>query len=277
MAAPRSILLALAVIGATGAPVASALAAPALRSIVVPHRAVYEIGLLRADDGSGVSSAAGLMVFEVTGSACAGYSMRQRMVINIGDEDGNLGKLDFRIETFESGDGDLYSFDSRTTMNEELIEAVEGEARRLGASIEVTLARPAAKTLTLDGAVLFPSQHLQAILDAALAERSYLSVDIYEGVGSGETSDEAIAAIGKSSKTLRDDPLGGDARQWPVSIGYFETDDVAEQQASEELPAYQMSFTLFENGVTSDLVMDYGDYALSGALTEIEALASPGC
>ena len=277
MAVPRSILLALAVIGATGAPVASALAAPALRSIVVPHRAVYEIGLLRADDGSGVSSAAGLMVFEVTGSACAGYSMRQRMVINIGDEDGNLGKLDFRIETFESGDGDLYSFDSRTTMNEELIEAVEGEARRLGASIEVTLARPAAKTLTLDGAVLFPSQHLQAILDAALAERSYLSVDIYEGVGSGETSDEAIAAIGKSSKTLRDDPLGGDARQWPVSIGYFETDDVAEQQASEELPAYQMSFTLFENGVTSDLVMDYGDYALSGALTEIEALTSPDC
>ena len=271
MAVPRSILLALAVIGATGAPVASTLAAPALRSIVVPHRAVYEIGLLRADDGSGVSSAAGLMVFEVTGSACAGYSMRQRMVINIGDEDGNLGKLDFRIETFESGDGDLYSFDSRTTMNEELIEAVEGEARRLGASIEVTLARPAAKTLTLDGAVLFPSQHLQAILDAALAERSYLSVDIYEGVGSGETSDEAIAAIGKSSKTLRDDPLGGDARQWPVSIGYFETDDVAEQQASEELPAYQMSFTLFENGVTSDLVMDYGE------LTEIEALTSPDC
>ena len=72
------------------------------------------------------------MVFEVTGSACDGYTMRQRMVVNIGDEDGNLGLLDFRITTFESGDGDVYSFNSRTTVNQEVVEAVEGEARRHG-------------------------------------------------------------------------------------------------------------------------------------------------
>jgi hypothetical protein len=34
---------------------------------------------------------------------------------------------------------------------------------------------------------------------------------------------------------------------------------------------------LYENGVTSDLVMDYGDYALLGSLQEIERLASPNC
>ena len=43
------------------------------------------------------------MVFEVTGSACEGYKMRQRMVVNIGDEEGNVGLLDFRITTFEFG------------------------------------------------------------------------------------------------------------------------------------------------------------------------------
>ena len=48
-------------------------------------------------------------------------------------------------------------------------------------------------------------------------------------------------------------------------------------ELGEELPTYQMSFTLYENGVTNDLVMDYGDYALSGSLEEIEPLADQGC
>ncbi len=269
-----AITLASVVLGATQA---SGQSAPHLRDIITPHRAIYDIKLARSDEGSGVSSAAGRMVFEVTGSSCLGYSMRQRMVVNVGDEDGNLGKLDFQISTFESGVGDLYSFDSRTTMNQETIEAVTGEARRLGSDIEVTLKEPAEKTVLLDGSVLFPSQHLQAILDAARAERHFLTVDVYEGAGSGETSDEATAAIGKATATADDDMLGAGLRQWPVSIGYFETDSVASDQLGEELPAYQMSFTLYENGVTSDLLLDYGDYALTASLEDVEQLARADC
>jgi hypothetical protein len=198
-------------------------------------------------------------------------------VVNIGDEDGNLGKLDFQISTFESGVGDLYSFDSRTTMNEEVVEAVEGEARRHGANIEVTLKRPAEKTVTLPGEALFPSQHLQAIIDAARGEQEFLSVDIYEGAGTGESSDEAAAAIGKVTRTRADNLIGGGLRQWPVSIGYFDAKEASEEHSGEELPTYQMSFMLYENGVTSDLVMDYGDYALLGSLQEIERLASTNC
>jgi len=256
---------------------ANAQSAPRLRDIIVPHRAVYDIDLARADSGSGVSSARGRMVFEVTGSACVGYTMRQRMVVNIGDEEGNLGKLDFRISTFESGDGDVYSFDSRTSMNEEVVEAVEGEARRRGSTIEVKLKQPSAKTVSLDGGVLFPSQHLQEILDAARADRSFLTADIYEGVGTGESSDEATAAIGKADRGGDSVPFVGGIRHWPVSIGYFDVPGVAEEHTGEELPSYQMSFLLYENGVTSDLVMDYGDYALSGSLKNVVPLSTPDC
>lgn len=255
---------------------ADAQSVPVLRDIIAPHRAIYDIHLARSDQGSGVSSANGRMVFEVTGSVCQGYSMRQRMVVNIGDEDGNFGKLDFQISTFESGDGDLYSFDSRTTMNEEEVESSLGEARRHGSTIEVTLRKPAEKTVELDGTVLFPSQHLQAIIDAAQEERSFLSADIYEGAGSGETSDEAAAAIGKGSRAGEDNLLDG-VRQWPVSIGYYEATEASKEHRGEELPTYQMSFLLYENGVTNNLVMDYGDYALSGSLTDIEPLSHPNC
>jgi hypothetical protein len=261
---------------AAGATAAAAQTAPALRNIIAPHRAIYDITLAHTEDGSGVSSAAGRMVFEITGSACDGYTMRQRMVVNIGDEEGNLGRLDFRIATFESGDGDVYSFDSQTTVNQEIVEAVEGEARRLGANIEVKLKEPSEKTVLLDGNTLFPSQYMQVIIDAALADLNFLSVDLYEGAGSGEATDEAAAAIGDALPSGHTSPLTDGVRHWPISVGYFD-DGADDSGLGEELPTYQMSFTLYENGVTNDLIMDYGDYALAGALQQIEPLARSDC
>lgn len=279
MLAPRAVSLTLVLLLASAAGHAAAQPTPALRNILASHRAIYDIGLARANQGSGVLSAEGKMVFEVTGNACEGYKMRQRMVVNIGDDEGNLGLLDFRITTFESGDGDVYNFDSRTSVNQEVVESVVGEARRNGDKIDVSLTQPAAKKVTLDGGVLFPSQHMQAIIDAAIANRRFLQADIYEGAGTGDSPDEVSAAIGGELPVAKDEPLRTGVRNWPVSVGYF---DPAKPTAGtsglgEQLPTYQMSFTLYENGVTNDLVMDYGDYALSGSLKEIEPLASDSC
>lgn len=245
--------------------------------LVVPHRAVYEISLARSDQGSGVSTASGRMVFEITGGACQGYTMRQRMVVNIGDEEGKQGRLDFRISTFESGAGDLYSFDSRTSVNAEVVEAVEGEARRAGSQIEVKLTHPTEKTISLDGDTLFPGQHLQAILQAAIADREFVAAEIYEGAGTGDASDAASASIGEAVETGGGGPLRGGVRHWPVSVGYFDRGEAKPDALGEELPSYQMQFTLYENGVTNDLLMDYGDYALSGSLESIEPLRAEDC
>ena len=244
---------------------------------IVPHRAVYDITLQRADEGSGVSSAAGRMVFEITGNACAGYTMRQRMVVNIGDEEGGAGLLDFRISTFESGSGDRYDFDAKTTVDDNVVEAVKGEARRKAGTVEVALKMPVEKTVTLDSATLFPSQHLQSILQAAEAERSFVAAEIYEGAGKGDRSDSATASIGKALPTSSEGPLRGGVRHWPVSVGYFDRGETNHNGLGEELPSYQMRVTLYENGVTNDLVMDYGEYALAGSLKQIEPLASAAC
>jgi len=272
-------LLLAAPVAAAATMAAAAQTAPPLRDVIVPHRAVYEISLARTDEGSGVSTASGRMVFEITGNACQGYNMRQRMVVSIGDEEGNLGLLDFRITTFESGDGDLYSFDSRTTLNQEVVESVEGEARRRGSAVEVKLKQPSQKTVQLEGDTLFPSQHLQTILDAALADRSFVAAEIYEGAGTGEASDAATAAIGRALQAGSQGPLRAGVRHWPISVGYFdgERDKDAKPSFGEETPTYQMKFTLYENGVTNDLIMDYGNYALAGSIEQIEPLEVPDC
>jgi hypothetical protein len=64
--------------------------------------------------------------------------------------------------------------------------------------------------------------------------------------------------------------LGGLA-SWPVSIGYFEPKE------GDLTPSYQIDFRLYENGVSRELLIDYGDFSIHGTLTDFEFLKSAEC
>lgn len=251
--------------------------APPTGAAPVPHRAVYRIGLADTSQASSITSADGRMVFEIAGSACEGYTTSQRLVVRLGDTEGAEKLLDFRVSTFEGGSGELFRFVSRTYVNDQVVEDVKGQARRTPAGIEVKLQNPQEKTVQLTPATLFPGQHLSALLDAARADRRFLSAEIYEGSGTGDSSDTATAVIGTAGSESAGEALMRGIRSWPVSVAYFSKAEAALQDGGEETPSYQMSFTLLENGVTKNLRMDYGDYALSGNLEEIEALPPAKC
>ena len=102
-------------------------AAP-LTQIPVPHRAIYKIDLQDSQESSGVTSAEGRMVFEIAGNACEGYTMSQRLVVLMGNRDEADQLLDFRVSTFESGDGGLYRFSSRTYLDEVIVEQATGSS-----------------------------------------------------------------------------------------------------------------------------------------------------
>lgn len=243
----------------------------------VPHRAVYEIGLAESQERSGVTNANGRMVFEVAGSACEGYTMSQRMVVSLADAEGADRLLDFRVSTFESGDGALYRFASRTYINDRVVEEVTGLAERTERGIQVKLQNPDEKIVRLAEQALFPSQHLHAILAAAKEDRRFVSAEIYEGAGKGESADTATAVIGGPEQEAGSEPVTGGMIRWPVSIAYFDNDNTSGRASGEQTPTYQMSFILYENGVTRDLLMDYGDYVLSGTLESLDVLEPSPC
>jgi hypothetical protein len=60
---------------------------------------------------------------------------------------------------------------------------------------------------------------------------------------------------------------------WPVSIAYFEP----QSDGKDALPVYEISFLMFENGVSRKLNIDYGEFALQGELTEIVFHEPPKC
>ncbi len=256
---------------------AAPLPAPPAETTPVPHRAVYRIDLAESESRSGITGADGRMVFEVTGNACDGYIMSQRLVVRLSADQGEDRILDFRVSTFEAGDGGLYRFLSKTMMNDRVVDEVQGTARRGGRGIEVRLQNPNEKTVNIVGAPLFPSQHLHALIAAARSDQRFFSTSIYEGAGTGEKVDTATAVIGTPQRDQANWPLTKGKTRWPVSIAYFSQDNSERQEFGEETPTYQMNFMLYENGVTRELVMDYGDYALSGTLESITALDREAC
>ena len=55
------------------------------------------------------------------------------------------------------------------------------------------------------------------------------------------------------------------------SLGYFEP------KGGDLTPSYQIDFRLYENGVSRELLIDYGDFSIHGTLTALEYLKPAEC
>ncbi len=249
---------------------------------LVAHRAVYEMTLDDARSASGITGIDGRMVFEFTGSPCDGYSLNMRMVTEMTDTQGQTNLTDLRSSTWEQGDGQKFRFQSAQYLNDKLGDVTMGRAFRSGpnAEVKVKISQPAAGELDLPAQVLFPTQHSLALIDAALAGQSLFQARIYDGSEKGRKVYDTTAFIGKMVKpgtetdtlepAAKDKGLG-DLASWPVSIGYFEP------KGGDLVPSYQIDFRLYANGVSRDLLIDYGDFSIRGTLTSLEYLTTTEC
>ena len=58
---------------------------------------------------------------------------------------------------------------------------------------------------------------------------------------------------------------------WPLSMSFFE------REKGDGMPAQTMRFNVYNNGVIAAIVIDFGDFALSGKLQGLEMLKASTC
>ena len=276
----RRICLPILVLAATWVPSHEAEAFAA--TSMVPHRAIYEMSLDEARSGSSISSIDGRMVFEFTGSACDGYSLNMRMVTQMTDSQGQTNLSDLRSSTWEQGNGKKFRFQSAQYVNDKLGEVTMGRAVRGSPdeAVTVRLSQPARDELDLSGPVLFPTQHSLALIERALEGKTVFQAKIYDGTEKGRKVYDTTAFIGtkvgpgsdadRLEKAALEKKLG-ELPSWPVSIGYFDLTD------GDITPSYQIDFRLYENGVSRELLIDYGDFTIHGTLSSLEYLKEKTC
>ncbi len=239
-----------------------------------PHRAVYEMQLDERDAARNIAAVRGRLVFDISGSPCTGYTLNNRMVTRITDAEGGDVLSDIRSETWEDGSGKTFRFNASQYLDSRLTDSLEGVAERQPehGAIAVKLGAPRDSELTIAGDARFPTQFSLEILEAAIAGQSVVQTRVYDGSENGDQVFDTTAFIGKPIAAGADEedsmPAGESLkalRSWPISISYFEAG-----AAGDTTPSYQLSFRLYENGVSRRLRIDYGSFALTGTLSSLE-------
>lgn len=240
---------------------------------LAPHRAVYDLAL--APGAESIVAARGRIAIEFFGSPCEGYTTRVRQVTTIEGEESPARTLDANSATFEEPGGASLRFRSETRADGLTLDEVNGEASREDDATVIAIEAPEAERLLVPGEPYFPTQHILALIAGARTGAPLLEARVYDGTGDGRTVYDTLAVIGPplAQQGAPDDltaPLA-DLQRWPVRLSYFEPGP------GERRPDYVIGFTLFENGVSSDLTLAFDGFTLVGTLTGLEMLESGEC
>lgn len=248
--------------------------------ILKPHRAVYEIELEKASDRSGINSMSGRIVYEMKGDECDGISVNYRFVSRV-NANGDIFTTDQQTASHETPDGGEYSFLTKSFVDDQLDRTVKGVAVNGRDTMMVSLSSPQVREVELPAAN-FISSHLVKVIEGAREGRHFFSIDVFDG---GDDADEVLKTtniVGEAKAYT--DPLPGEKAKaieeladdpaWPVTIGYFKQNRT---DSTEQTPVYEVSFLLYEGGISRKLVMRYPDYSLRGSLVALEFLDDGDC
>jgi EipB-like len=250
---------------------AAALWSSAADAALEPHVAAYRLSLAGgADMANPFSEVRGGLVIEWR-LACDGWLSRQRLAfVGTLQEGGNLGH-DVRFSSWEALDGSRMRYSYRSYGDDELQEEFRGEAALEPPEGGVaTFSTPSERRIELPAGTIFPTLHIQEVLNEAQAGERFVSHEVFDGAGFDSLT-QITSVIGQPRLV---EPLADqddDGRAWPVSMAYYEL------HTPSDTPKFEATFLLGENGVLRDVVLDYGDFRLEGVLETLQLLERPDC
>ncbi|EAU42782.1 hypothetical protein FP2506_08071 [Fulvimarina pelagi HTCC2506] len=250
-----------------------------------PHRAVYDL-VQSGQSSSEFDSIDGRIVVEVKHDSCDAYELEYRFVARfVGNQE--LIVVDQQIELDETLDGKTLEFSNVSTVDGLRDQASIGKATTGGGKTEVRYDQPADKIVEI-AAASFPISHTRNLIEAAKRGEFVYEAQIFDGDPEAEKqtrstsiiadtpdepdmSGEAAAEGDGSEEKPGSDVLAGLTR-WRISEAYYDATGGADAE-----PDFSTSYTLYENGVSDALTMNFEGYSLSGQISEFTPLQAVDC
>jgi EipB-like len=257
------------------------------------HRALYSMSLDHAKTDSGVTSAQGEMGYQ-WGESCDGWTVEQRYTLTISYAESQDVNIVSNFVTWESKDGLRYRFNQKETRNGTVDEEIRGSAQLDGPGKggTVTFEKPQPQTMKLPPGALFPSAHTILLIQKAEAGDNFVSRQVFDGAtvegavlvsavigpkveptvakASADPKTEPNAKSDPNPQGLANNPVLQQPG-WHVRLAFFPADESAEK------PDYELGMLLLDNGISRDMMIDYGDYTIRAKLNTIEPLGKPHC
>ncbi len=239
---------------------------------LTPHRAVYDLKLARSRGNRPIEAIRGRILYDFSGSACEGYALQFRQVSELDSGEGKVALSDLRATTWEDGAAKSFRFNSQNYVNEKVVDTVDGQAERGNAGVAVKLAKPKQKSFDLDATMVFPTEHMRRIIEAAREGKTVLEFPVFDGSETGEKVYNTLTVIGREiapdEKKPTDAAAGQQAlaplKRWPVTISYFDRGAAR----GEQMPIYAIGFEIYENGISRALTLNYGSFVVAGEMSQ---------
>jgi EipB-like len=261
-----------------GTSAALAEAAPVLP--LASHRAAYDISLAESSGPSRSAAqtpiaASGLIAYEFRGSACEGYTSNFRQMTEMERSEGDPISMQVNANSFEDGAGKSMRFQIDSKSVQDTPPVVGTATRSDDDDMRVALTKPKPQTLDFGREVMFPTQHIEHLIELAKRGGGPMQTRVYDGSDTGSKIFSTMSVVGKEASKPDDDTQTASAlsgiRRWPVVISYFN------EATTDGPPEYTLSFDLYENGISGSLKLDYGAFALNARLRKLEMLPATAC
>jgi hypothetical protein len=241
---------------------------------IAPHRAIYEMTLSSARNESGVVDAHGMMAYQ-WGEACDGWTIEQRYRLLLRYAERSDADVKSSFVTWESKDGLRYRFNQLETRNGKPENEIRGAATLEGpgkAGVAV-FSKPKPETLNLAPGVLFPSAHTILLIEKAQEGQTFVVRHVFDGATTENAVEVSAVIGGKLAPDPATDKLSPILKRpgWHVRLAFFPADRRIEE------PDYELGMELLDNGISRNMLIDYGDYSIRAKLEAIEPLKKPRC
>ncbi|MCB9973350.1 MAG: DUF1849 family protein [Rhodospirillales bacterium] len=243
-----------------------------LDGAMVPHKALYEITMVSAASGSQVVNISGNMFFEWK-PTCDAWTTDHRFNLTYEYADSPAMQITSDFSTWESRDGKSFDFSSRRSRDGELYEELRGHVDRLeDGSGKAVYSLPENLSFDLPKGFVLPMQHTLDILSVIDKSNSpFVNRVLFDGSDT-EGPIEVNAFIGKSVNAMARLPVNAEldvsllnAPARDIRMAFFPLLD-QETESSD----YEMNAVFHDNGVISDMMIDYHEFSIHQKLIALE-------
>jgi hypothetical protein len=268
------VAIAFGCIGVVGTGPAMAQGARQAKVDIAPHRAVYVLELGRTRQGGNVHRARGALVMEWAKS-CSGWTVKQRLKLDLTDGEGNTVETDSNFSSFEALDGLSYRFTTRNTRGGQVTEDLQGSARieAPGGKGTADFTQPKGTRYDLPKGTLFPTRHMMDLIAAARRGERVAYRTIFDGASlDGPLGVNAVMGQHRAKATgnWAREPLTN-RPSWYMRLAFFPLKE------SKAEPDYELGLRVFDNAVADDFELDYGSFTIRAKMEKIDALERPKC
>lgn len=244
--------------------------------LLAPHKALYDIDLVATRSGSQIINISGKMFYEWK-PACDAWVTDHRfnLFYEYADSPGMTITSDF--STFEAYDGKTFDFSSRRKRDGTLYQELRGRAVVDDTVHEANFTMPEGLSYDLSEGMMFPMGHTVEMVKQARAGKTFFKATVFDG-SDEEGPIEINTFIGKPVNAMAEIKPSKDLDMtllntpaWDVRMAVFPT------ESDEEGADYEMDMIFHDNGVISDMRIDYDDFSVTQKLVAIERLDGEEC